>query len=84
LAISITPYGADSIFTRTELCTAFEQSRLQLEHPTDLDLARGAVLAGVDASERLEWDTLGPFDRLVHRLHLAECDPFLPGRAGVA
>ena len=39
---------------------------LHLEHPTDLDLAFGAVLAGVDLGKRLERETLGPVDGLVH------------------
>src|ERR1022692_175436 len=45
---------------------------LHLEQLTDLDLALGAVLAGVDPGKRLERHTVGPFDGLVHRLHLED------------
>jgi hypothetical protein len=45
---------------------------LRLEQLTDLDLAHGAVLAGVDPGKCLERHTLGPFDGLVHRLHLED------------
>src|SRR6266566_1640036 len=45
---------------------------LRLEQLTDLDLAHGAVLAGVDPGKCLERHTLCPFDGLVHRLHLED------------
>jgi hypothetical protein len=45
-------------------------SFLRLEHLPDLELALGAVLAGVDPGKRLERETFGPFDGLVQRLHL--------------
>ena len=43
---------------------------LRLEHLTDLELDLGPILARVDPRLRLEWETLGPFDGLIHRLHL--------------
>src|SRR5215213_7345185 len=46
--------------------------RLRLEHLTDLDLARGAVLTRVDPGEYLEREPLGPFHGLVHRLDLED------------
>src|SRR5437588_4140116 len=46
--------------------------RSSFEHLTDLDLAFGAILAGVDAGKRLERKALGPSYGLVHRGHLED------------
>ena len=50
-------------------------SFLRLEHLTDLELARGAALAGIYQGQRLEREPLGSFGGLVHRLHLKDPKP---------
>src|SRR5437016_13758129 len=45
---------------------------LQVDQLADLDLALGAVLAGVDPGKRRERHAPGPFDGLVHRRHLQD------------